>query len=120
MKRPPFTRWLGIALRAMHTASVILLGSALLNDHPAGSAVAAVLGTGGALFALDLWNFPRHIFELSALAVLVKLLLVALMPFEPAWQVPLFWIIVLWSGVFSHAPATLRHLRITREGWVRK
>ena len=79
-----------------------------------------LLATGGALFALDLWVFPGHLFELSALSVLVKLVLVALMAVDSAWQLPLFWIVVLWSGVFSHAPATLRHLRYTREGWVRK
>ncbi len=120
MKRPPLTRWLGIVLRAVHTASVILLGAALLNGDPPGVAVAAVLATGATLFALDLWVFPGHVLELSALSVLAKLVLVALMAIESAWQLPLFWIVVLWSGVFSHAPATLRHLRYTRQGWVRK
>ena len=91
-----------------------------LDDVPLAKTVDVLLATGGALFALDLWVFPGHLFELSALSVLVKLVLVALMAVDSAWQLPLFWIVVLWSGVFSHAPATLRHLRYTREGWVRK
>ncbi len=120
MKRPPLTRWIGIVLRALHLACVILLGAALLNGTPAGLAVAAVMASGIALFALDLWVFPRHVFELSGLAVVVKLLMIAAMGLDEALRLPLFWLIVLWSGFFSHAPATLRHLRLTRAGWVRK
>lgn len=120
MKRPPLFRWLGIALRAAHLVCVILLGAALLNGTPAGAAVAAVLATGFALFALDTVNYPKHLFELSGVAVLVKLGLVALMGVDEGLRVPLFWAVVVWSGVFSHAPASLRHLRLTREGLQRK
>lgn len=120
MKRPPLIRWTGIALRAAHLICVILLGAALLNASPAGGAVAAVLASGFALFALDTWNNPRHVFELSGAAVMIKLVLVAAMGLDEALQLPLFWAVVLWSGVFSHAPASLRHLRLTRSGWVRK
>ncbi|MCB1914379.1 MAG: hypothetical protein KDG52_01470 [Rhodocyclaceae bacterium] len=120
MKRPPLTRWTGIVLRAVHTACVILLGAALLNGTPSATATLLVLASGATLFALDLWQFPRHVFELSGIAVLVKLLLVALMAVDESLRLPMFWLIVLWSGVFSHAPANLRHLRLSRRGWVRK
>lgn len=120
MKRPPLIRWLGIALRAIHLVCVILLGAGLLGDRPGDAAVAPVLLSGAALFALDLWIYPGHLLEVSGVAVLVKLVLIALMKLAPGWQLPLFWAIVLWSAVFSHAPASLRHLRLTRAGWVRK
>lgn len=120
MKRPPLTRWTGIVLRALHTVCVILLGAELLNGTPSGVATVLVLTSGATLFALDLWQFPGHAFELSGIAVLVKLLMVAAMAADEGLRQPLFWLIVLWSGVFSHAPANLRHLRLTRRGWVRK
>lgn len=120
MKRPPLIRWLGIALRAAHLVCVILLGAGLLNDAPSDAAVTAVLLSGTALFALDTWIYPGHVFELSGVAVFVKLALIALMKLAPGWQLPLFWSIVVWSAVFSHAPASLRHLRLTRAGWVHK
>ena len=119
MKRPPLTRWLGIVLRALHLVCVIVLGAGLMHDSVGTAAIVAVLLTGFALFALDTWNYPRHLFELSGVAVMVKLLLIALMGLDEALRLPLFWVIVLWSGVFSHAPASLRHLRLTRQGWVR-
>ncbi|MCB1927763.1 MAG: hypothetical protein KDH17_06960 [Rhodocyclaceae bacterium] len=120
MKRPPLTRWTGIVLRAAHTACVILLGAALLHGAPAATPAMLVLVSGATLFALDLWQFPGHAFELSGIAVMVKLLMVAVMAADESLRLPMFWLIVLWSGVFSHAPANLRHLRLTRNGWVRK
>ena len=118
MKRPPLTRWLGIALRAIHLVCVIVLGAELMYAAASSTAVLAVLLSGFALFALDTLNYPKHLFELSGVAVMVKLVLIALMAVDESLRLPLYWIIVLWSGVFSHAPASLRHLRLTRDGWV--
>lgn len=120
MKRPGFTRWLGIALRTAHLVCVIVLGAGLIHGEATDLTVAAVLGSGFALFALDTWHYPRHLLELSGLAVLVKLALIAIMALDDGLRQAMFWSVVVWSGVFSHAPAWLRHLRLTRAGWVRK
>ena len=120
MKRATPARWLGIVLRAIHLVCVILLGAGLLHHALDGWTVAAVLISGLVLFALDTWQFPRHVFELSGAAVLIKLGLVGLMAVDESLSLPLFWVVVVWSGVFSHAPASLRHLRLTRSGWQRK
>lgn len=111
MKRPPFARWLGIVLRGVHLSSVIYLGAGLLGGHPSGIAVVAVLGSGLTLFALDTWVQPAHLFEVSGASVVLKLLLVAAMGLSESLRLPLFWLIVFWSVLFSHAPATLRHRR---------
>lgn len=120
MKRPALTRWLGIFLRAAHLVCVIVLGAGLIHGNASGLAVSAVLVSGLALFALDTWHYPGHLLELSGVAVVVKLFLIALMAVDANWRLALFWIIVVWSGIFSHAPASLRHQRFTRSGWARK
>lgn len=111
MRRPPFTRWLGIVLRGVHLVTVIFLGAALLGGGTTTVAVAAVMLSGITLFALDCWVYPGHLFEIAGASVLIKLLLIAGMALETSTRVPLFWIVVFWSVLFSHAPASLRHRR---------
>lgn len=114
-------RWLGVLLRSLHLAAVIFLGSRLLgaplpDGWPAAAAPLAVLVTGGALLTLDLWSHHDHLLEAAGASVATKLLLVGWMAFDPGLQLPLFWTIVIWSAIFSHAPASLRHRRL----WPRK
>lgn len=107
-------RWLTVALRGLHLIAIILLGADLLGapDLPVGhtSAALAVLATGTLMFALDVWSSPHHLVEVSGASVLVKLVLVAGLVLAPEWRQPLFWTIVAWSVVFSHAPASFRHV----------
>jgi len=112
MHRPLLARWLGIVLRALHLASVILLGAALMAEHQTATPIDAVMISGIALFALDTWSYPGHLFEVAGVSVVLKLILIAAMAIDPAWQLPLFWVVVVWSVLFSHAPASLRHHRL--------
>lgn len=112
MPRPWLARWLGIVLRGVHLTSVIFLGAALLANGTTATPVVAVLVSGVALFALDTWSYPRHLFEVAGASVVLKLVLIAGMAIDPTWQLPLFWVIVFWSVLFSHAPASLRHRRL--------
>lgn len=112
-------RWLSVLLRGLHLVAVIGLGAALLGApvEQAGGITrlaAAVAASGGAMFALDLWRKPRHLFEVAGVGVLAKLLLVGSMMLEGAPRLTLFWIIIVWSALFSHAPASFRHSRLIR------
>lgn len=106
-------RWLSVVLRGMHLVAIILLGADILGaphtpfSHT--SAALAVLSTGTALFALDVWSSPQHLLEVSGASVLIKLILVVAMAAAPEWRESLFWTIVAWSVAFSHAPASFRH-----------
>ncbi len=123
MPRPPISkadllrRWLSVLLRGVHLVTVIGFGAALFGA-PAeqlggvGRLAAAVTISGGAMFALDIWRKPRHLLEVAGLGVLVKLLLVGWMMFDGAPRLALFWIVVVWSALFSHAPASFRHARL--------
>lgn len=107
-------RWLSVVLRGVHLAAVIALGADVLTAaaHPyAPHAGAVVLASGVAIWLLDLWQHPGHLVEGAGLSLFAKLLLVAWMLAQPALREPLFWIIVIWSAVFSHAPASFRNAR---------
>lgn len=110
---PRAWRWFGIAARTLHLAAVILLGAALLGS-PLRVSVAgiggALLASGALLFTLDQWKSGAHAFQLAGAGQIAKLALVAWMTLDPATAPPLFWIIVAWSSVLSHAPASFRHM----------
>lgn len=108
-------RWLTVVLRSMHLVAVIWLGAALIGStagDPLRTAHALVSATGAAIFALDLWHRPSHLRECAGIGMLVKLLLVAAMAVVPQHALALFWAIVVYSALVSHAPASFRHARI--------
>lgn len=108
----PGGRWWSVIFRAIHLLGVVWLGAAV-HGAPidARSAGVFVLASGAVLFALDLWSNREHLREIAGLSVLFKLLLVAGIVTIDAARLPLFWLVVLWSAVFSHAPGNLRHRR---------
>lgn len=106
----PGQRWLGVLLRGLHLVAVIVLGAALLGAPVAGDlAVSGLWSTGLAMLALDTWSKPSHLREVSGLAVLVKLVFVGWMAVDAGSRAVLFWLVVLGSAVFAHAPAKFRH-----------
>jgi len=103
-------RWANVLLRGAHLVAVILLGAALLGAPvSAAQAVWAVAGSGLAMFVLDVWNKPSHLRETSGIAVMLKLMLVGWMAADASARFALFWVIVVGSAVFAHAPARFRH-----------
>jgi hypothetical protein len=97
-------------MRGLHLVAVISLGAAIMGAPMATHHLSiAVVITGFAMFALDLWNKPKMLFEWSGAALLIKLCLVAVMALNAELRLPLFWMIVTWSAIFSHAPASFRH-----------
>ncbi|MBI4986608.1 MAG: hypothetical protein HZC24_15020 [Rhodocyclales bacterium] len=108
-------RWLSVFLRGAHLIAVIAFGAALLPapaEVPSGHAGAAMLLTGLLMWLLDLWHKPYHLLEGAGLSMLAKLALVAWMVVSPDLRLPLFWLVVAWSAVFSHAPIGFRNARV--------
>jgi hypothetical protein len=111
----PGRRWLSVLLRGAHLIAVIAFGAALLQTPPTplpDHAAQAVLASGVLVWLLDLWYKPGHLVEGAGLSMLLKLALVAGMVLAPTLRVPLFWIIVAWSAIFSHAPSSFRNARL--------
>jgi hypothetical protein len=106
----PGQRWLGVLLRGLHLVAVVVLGASLLGAPVSGEhAVVGLWSTGIAMLALDTWSKPSHLREASGLSVLVKLAFVGWMAVDAGSRAVLFWLVVVGSAVFAHAPATFRH-----------
>ena len=107
-------RWLSVVLRGVHLAGVIALGANVLNAAClpyAPYAGGVVLASGVIIWLVDLRLRPEHLFAGAGLSMFAKLALLAWMLAAPTLREPLFWIIVVWSSVFSHAPASFRNAR---------
>jgi hypothetical protein len=97
-------------LRGLHLVAVIGLGAAIMGAPMSLQQLSiAVLFTGLAMFALELWNKPRILFEWSGASLIIKLGLIAVMALNAELRLPLFWLVVVWSAIFSHAPSSFRH-----------
>lgn len=111
-KPSPLLRWLSVVLRGMHQAVVVGLGAAILGAQlPMHAMAIGVVASGVALFLVDLWTKPRLLLERSGAALILKLGAVAWMALDEQWRAPLFWLIVVWSTLFAHAPSYFRHAR---------
>ncbi len=110
----PGQRWISVVLRTMHLACVVLIAAPLLRsgDYNDNAGV-LLLGTGLALFALELWSDPGHWRDLAGVIVIVKLALVMTMVSVPAYGIPIFWTLMIVSCTISHAPRRCRHWRPT-------
>jgi hypothetical protein len=111
----PFWRWFGIGARAIHMAAIVLLGATIMGAAPRMSPMvtgALLLASGVALLALETWKTPRHLRQFAGAGMVAKLVVVAWMLLAPAYGEAGFWLIVLWSVVFAHAPASFRHRRV--------
>lgn len=112
----PFLRWGGVLLRTLHLVAVIVLGASIHGAPlPTGVAGLAVLLTGIALLAVEMAGGQVVLGEAAGAAALVKLLPVVGVIWLPEWRLPLFWFLVAWSSLFSHAPKRLRHWRPSGE-----
>jgi len=102
-------------LRALHMVGVVGCGAALLGVRPITEteAYAALLTASGAsIVLLDLWANPEYFRQLSGLAIMLKLLLLAASIWLVGIQAAIFWAVLVGSVMFSHAPRRLRHYRL--------
>lgn len=114
----PGRRWLSVVLRGVHLVAVIQFSAIVLHAVPDAQlphAGITVLVSGILVWLLDLWYRPSHLLEGAGLSMLLKLAMLAGMIAAPSLRVPLFWIIVGWSAVFSHAPSSFRNARLGKE-----
>ena len=110
-----------VVLRTLHLVCVVVLGASLLGAPVAlAPAAGAALGSGLALFAMELFARRLHAFDLAGLSVLLKLTVVAALaawPGAAAHALPAFWALVVVSSISSHAPKPVRHWWPWPEDW---
>lgn len=100
-------------MRALHLAGVAGFAAAVLAAGPHGLRWAVVLLVSGAvMMALDAWSELAYLRQVQGLAMVLKLLLVVAMIAWADGRQALFWLLVVFSALLSHAPGRLRHYRI--------
>ena len=110
----PGRRWLIVVLRGLHVAGVVGCGAGLLGAPlPPGGVFAGLLLCGGLGMALlDAWSNPVWLKEYAGLAFVFKLVLLCLLVVWESQRLALFWMLLGYSVLVSHAPASFRHQRI--------
>lgn len=109
----PGRRWLVVVLRAAHLAGVVGVGAGLLAGQGAAPGfVPLMVLSGVAMALLDAWANPVWLRELAGLSLLVKFALLGWFVVDDANRPLLFWLILVFSVIFAHAPASFRHRRL--------
>ena len=104
-------RWLGVFLRAFHLAAVLGIGISLYAPDFAyqQEVIVAAALTGVALLLIK-FSSKRNMFkEWSGMSLAYKLGFITGMIVFPIATEWLFWIVIMWSVIFAHAPRTFRH-----------
>ncbi|HET9700236.1 MAG TPA: hypothetical protein VFP70_04870 [Burkholderiales bacterium] len=108
----PGRRWWMTALRTVHLVGIAGIGGAyLLGSAPPGwqTYLWLTLASGAAMAALEVWLNGICLVQLRGISVYAKLLLLGAIPLVPPAGAALFILVLVISGVVSHAPASLRH-----------
>ena len=111
----PGRRWLIVGLRVVHLTGMVGAGAALIYGLPMAAQLPyalALLISGVAMMAIDLWTSPGYLAEMAGVAMLTKIVLLIWFAVAPPQQMMLFWGILVLSAVIAHAPAWMRHRRI--------
>ncbi|MEH6648523.1 MAG: hypothetical protein V7707_00700 [Motiliproteus sp.] len=120
-------RWCKITLRTLHLFGIAGIGGAYLYHAPAADwqpFLKLTLATGIAMVLVELWSHCIWILQVRGLAIMFKLVLLAMATLLPTAANPwLLFIIIMISGFISHAPSAVRYFspfygrRITLDDW---
>ncbi|HEX9181606.1 MAG TPA: hypothetical protein VF859_14505 [Burkholderiales bacterium] len=111
----PGRRWWMTGLRTVHLVGIAGIGGAyLLGSAPPGwhTFLWLTLASGAGMVALEIWHNGIWLVQLRGIAVIAKLLLLGVLPLFPGSGAALFILVLVISGVVSHAPASLRHYSV--------
>ncbi len=116
-------RWVNVILRTLHLVGLAGVGAGFfyqVMDDSWRLFLYLTLVSGGALMLISIWSNGIWLIQLRGQAILLKLLLLAIMPLFPDLKALLFVIVIVISGLISHAPANTRcyslfqHRRVDR------
>lgn len=111
----PGQRWVNICLRTLHLIGLAGLGGGFLYP-PTGDAwvdyLYLTLASGLGLTAISIYSNGIFLVQLRGQAILLKVLLLALIPVWPDARLLIFLVVIVISGLISHAPAEVRYFSI--------
>lgn len=122
MRSDEMTRALNIALRTLHIAAMgILVGGHAFDVAPERLYVSLwlVVGTGGALTALEAAPRWTWFHEVRGVMTMVKVALMCAVPLAWEYRLTLLLAVVVIGSVASHMPRRFRHYSILSRGVIR-
>ena len=111
----PYNRWINLTLRSLHILSFSVLTGGHYFNQPVAMLLPwlyAVLVTGGLMVAVELYGSFTFLIELRGLSVLLKILLLAMIPWY--WEFRFYFLvaIIMLASVTSHMQGKYRHISI--------
>ena len=108
-------RWVNILLRTLHLLGMAGVGGgyfyAAVDDSWLGF-LYLTLASGVSMMWLSIWSNGIWLLQLRGHAILLKVLLLGLMLVWPEYKFSLLVVVILISGLISHAPGSVRYYSI--------
>jgi hypothetical protein len=108
-------RWTKIGLRTLHLLSVAGVGGGILFGIEKDLWINywwLALVSGGLMMLVDIFSNPVWLVQLRGLTIFLKLILLGLLAVYPAWDIIILVVVIVISGVISHAPGKLRYYSV--------
>ena len=108
-------RWLRICLRTVHLVGTAGLGGGFLYQAPREAwlpFLTLTIASGCVSVLLELWCTALWLIQVRGLAVIVKIMLLAGMHWAPDYAAHGLIMVVVISGLVSHAPGDVRYYSI--------
>jgi len=105
-------RWTKISLRTLHLLSVAGVGGGILFGLEKDLWIDywwLALASGGLMMLIDILSNRVWLVQIRGVAIFSKLILLAFLGSFPGWDGYLLTVIIIISGVISHAPGNLRY-----------
>ena len=115
MNRTTVKRWTKISLRTLHLLAVAGVGGGILFGLEKDLWLSywwLAMASGGLMMLMDIISNPVWMIQIRGLVIFFKLILLALLGSQPAWDGFLLIVIIIISSIISHAPGKLRYYSI--------
>ncbi len=111
----PGQRWINISLRTLHLIGLSGTGAGFLSNNPQINWKAFLLLTiisGTSMMLISIWSNGIWLLQLRGQTILLKLALLSLILLQPKYHAELFILVIILSGLISHAPGNTRYYSI--------
>lgn len=115
MNKVTIKRWIKISLRTLHLLAVAGVGGGILFGLERDLWVNywwLAVASGGLMMLIDIVSNPVWLVQLRGLVIFFKLFLLTLLGSQPDLDSELLLVIIVISGVISHAPGKLRYYSV--------
>ena len=112
MDKASAKRWTKISLRTLHLLAVAGVGGGILFGVERDLWINywwLAMVSGIFMMLVDIISNPVWIVQVRGISIFLKLALLILLVVYPDWDRPLVVVIIIISGVISHAPSRLRY-----------